>query len=311
VVAVGEMLGIFVRSGTGPWRAGDAATFSFAGAEGNVAIGLSRLGHRAALLGRVGDDAVGRAILAGLRGEGVDASGVVVDPDAPTAVLVRHHRTADRVRVDYVRRGSAGSRLRPDDLDAAAIAGARALHLTGITFGISPSAREAACAAVRIAREAGVVVSLDVNHRTAVWSRREAAATLRAVLPDVDVLFGGDEELALLAGERDGRGVAEELAALGPAEVVTKRGSRGATALVAGEALREPAVAVTGVDPVGAGDAFVAGYLSARHEGLPPAARLHRAAVCGAFAASSDGDWEGLPHRRELGLLDHGDDVAR
>jgi 2-dehydro-3-deoxygluconokinase len=98
------------------------------------------------------------------------------------------------------------------------------------------------------------------------------------VLPDVDALFGGDDELALLAGA------------------------------TAGE---RDAGAVTGVDPVGAGDAFVAGYLSARLDGLPPPERLRRGAVCGAFAASSHGDWEGLPHRAELGLPDEAADVAR
>jgi 2-dehydro-3-deoxygluconokinase len=68
---------------------------------------------------------------------------------------------------------------------------------------------------------------------------------------------------------------------------------------------------VTAVDVVGAGDAFVAGYLSARLDGLDLAGRLRRGSALGAFAVGSRGDWEGLPSRAELALLDHPDDVVR
>ncbi|MEC3952969.1 sugar kinase [Nocardia sp. CDC153] len=104
--------------------------------------------------------------------------------------------------------------------------------------------------------------------------------------------------------------VAESLAALGPSEVVLKLGADGAAAWAGGELLREGAVPVTAVDPIGAGDAFVAGYLAGLLDGGTVSERLRLAALCGAFAVSVAGDWAGLPYRDELGLLD-GVDVQR
>ncbi|MFE3254091.1 sugar kinase [Nocardia sp. NPDC059091] len=104
--------------------------------------------------------------------------------------------------------------------------------------------------------------------------------------------------------------VAESLAALGPSEVVLKLGAEGAAAWADGTLLREGAVPVTAVDPIGAGDAFVAGYLAGLLDGGSVSERLRLASICGAFAVSVPGDWAGLPYRDELGLLD-GADVQR
>ena len=89
-----------------------------------------------------------------------------------------------------------------------------------------------------------------------------------------------------------------------------KLGAGGALVLAGGDVARVPAVAVTAVDVVGAGDGFVAGYLPGLLDELPPAGKLARGAACGAFAVSTFGDWEGLPTRAELGLLT-GTDVLR
>lgn len=311
LVTIGESLGLFRASGIGPLTPGDATVFSFAGAESNVSIGMARLGHQVAMVQRIGDDAVGRVIADRLRAEGVSLAGFVTDPDAPTSFMLRQNRTADRVTVSYYRHGSAGSRLRRDDLDPGLIRTARILHTTGITMGISPSARDAATYAFDLAHEAGATVSLDINHRSRLWSAQEAGETLRALIGKVDVVFGSDDELRLLA---DGD-TPEELAAavrdLGPAEVVLKRGQLGALARAGSETVSVPVVPVTGVDPVGAGDAFVAGYLSARLEGQDVVGRLRRGAVCGAFAVSVPGDWEGLPRRAELDLLAGTENVRR
>lgn len=311
LVAVGESLGLFRASGIGPLAPGDAAVFSFAGAESNVSIGMARLGHRVAMIQRIGDDPLGQVITDRLRAEGIDLSGVVTDPDAPTAFMLRQNRTADRVTVTYYRHGSAGSRLSRADLDEAVIRSAKIVHTTGITLGISTSAREAAEHAIDVAREAGATVSLDINYRARLWSREEAGKVLRSVLDRVDVLFGGEEELQILAEAAGADGIVAAVRDLGPAEVVMKRGSRGALAITGSGAVEVPVVPVTALDPVGAGDAFVAGYLSARLEGQDVAARLRRGAVCGAFAVSVPGDWEGLPRRRELDLLSGTEDVRR
>ncbi|WP_405859880.1 PfkB family carbohydrate kinase [Streptomyces sp. NBC_00090] len=86
-----------------------------------------------------------------------------------------------------------------------------------------------------------------------------------------------------------------------------KLGADGAVGVVDGTAVEQPVVRVTAMDPIGAGDAFVAGYLAAHLDGAEPIERLRTAATCGAFSVAVMGDWEGLPHRNELSLLGGGD----
>jgi 2-dehydro-3-deoxygluconokinase len=311
VITVGESLGLVMGEPASPLRAGSPARFSFAGAESNVAIGLARLGHSVAFVTRVGDDSIGRMITESLRGEGVDVSGVVVDDHAPTALMVRQHRTADALTVVYYRDRAAGSRLEPGDLPD--LTRARLLHVTGITPALSTSARDTIAAAVRAARAAGLVVSLDVNHRSLLWSTAEAGATLNPWLDAIDIVFGGDEELLALAQRDDGdvELAVKDLLQARPSVVVRKRGSDGATAYGDFGVVERPAVRVTAVDPVGAGDAFVAGFLSGVLEDVDPAGCLDRAVECGAFAVSVHGDWEGAARRSELGMLASAEAVHR
>jgi len=311
-VMLGESLGLVMGEPAAPLRAGSPARFSFAGAESNVAIGLARLGHSAAFVTRVGDDLVGRIITESLRGEGVDVSGVVVDDEAPTALMVRQHRTADALSVLYYRDGAAGSRLQPADVPD--LTGARLLHVTGITPALSASARETVTVAVRAARDAGLVVSLDVNHRSLLWSTAEAGAALAPLLDAVDIVFGGDDELLALAQQHDAEHVdlaVKHLLQQRPSVVVRKRGSDGATAYGEFGTLECLALPVTAVDPVGAGDAFVAGFLSGLLDDVDPAGCLARAVECGAFAVSVHGDWEGAARRSELGMLAKSEAVHR
>ena len=300
VVTLGEALASFRSSG--PLGLGAPVTPDLAGAETNVAIGLSRLGHRVAWVGRVGSDPFGQAALRTLRGEGVDVEGVVVDGSAATGLMFLEQRTADLTRVHYVRAGSAGSRLGPDDLPLDAIRSARMLHVTGVTPALSPTAAEAVSRAVAVAREAGVRVSLDVNHRDRLWSREAAAPVLRALLPGVSLLVAGEDELDLVVDGPEDEAVARLLAD-GVDAVAVKRGSAGASLVTTAGRWDRDAVAVTAVDTVGAGDAFCAGLLSAVLDGHADGDALERAVALGAWAVSTRGDWAGLPTRAELGDL--------
>lgn len=314
LVTLGEQMGQLSADREGPLRAGSPASVSVCGAEATVAIGVRRLGHPVTYFGRVGDDAFGVMGRDVLRAEGVDVSHVVVDPGAPTGLLVRTRRTADRTVVDYLRSGSAGSRLAPEDVDEDVVAAADLLHVTGITPALGPSAAAAVDRAVSVARAAGVPVSVDVNHRARLWPSDDPI-WLRPLVAAADVLFCSRHELGLLVpGLDEDAPVAELLAgaaARGPREVVLTQGAAGATSLVDGVLRSVDAHEVTAVDVVGAGDAFVAGYLAARLEGRDPLERLRAGAVVGAFAVGSRGDWEGLPRRAELALLEHVDDVLR
>ncbi|MFC4947461.1 sugar kinase [Pseudonocardia sp. GCM10023141] len=300
LVTLGETMAALTTPGIGPLRHARSLDLRVAGAEANVAIGAGRLGVRTAWFGRVGDDEFGALVRQTLAGEGVDVSGVVVDPDAPTGLLIKEHRTAAVTRVSYRRAGSAGSRLGPGDVDPAVVGAATVLHVTGITPALSGSARDAVRFAVEVARTAGVLVSVDLNHRDGLWAAADAVTEYRWLAARCDLLFVTDAEAALLV---DGPDPLRALAALGPAEVMVKRGARGATALIDGQVLEAPVFAVTSLDPVGAGDAFAAGYLAERIHGAPAAQRLRTAAAAGAFAVTVQGDWEGLPNRAELELL--------
>lgn len=303
------------RTDPGGWRAGAQTCLSFAGAEATVAIGLCRLGHTARWIGRLGADDLGDMIHDALRGEGVDVDLVVRDAEAPTGLLVRHRRTADHTTVTYYRDGLAGARLAPADIPASALTAARILHLSGITPALGAGPATAVDSAVGYARAAGVAISLDLNYRSRLWPPHVARPVLARLVSMADLVFASPDEAVVAAGERadgtDARSCASALLALGAREVVIKLGAAGAVSVTAEGVRTVPAVPVTAVDPVGAGDAFVAGYLSGMLDGAAPQARLKRAAVCGAFAASTNGDWEGLPRRRELGLLTGGTDVAR
>jgi 2-dehydro-3-deoxygluconokinase len=309
LVTVGETMAVLRAPHTGRLRDSASLWLSIAGSESNTAIGLTRLGSTAAWIGRVGGDEFGQLILARLRAEGVDASGCVVDAGAQTALMFRERRTQNVDRVTYYRRGHAGSRLTVADLDESLIAAARVVHVTGITLGLSDSAREAAFAAAEIARTAGVLVSFDVNYRSALWAASDAAGPLRAMAERADVVFAGESELGLIE-PGDTLAAARRLAGEGARTVVVRRGAAGAFSVDGGTVFQQPARPVTAVDPVGAGDAFNAGYLCALLDGVSEQARLALGGAVGAHAVTIAGDWEGLPTRDDLALADLEDGTA-
>jgi 2-dehydro-3-deoxygluconokinase len=310
LVTLGETMGLIAVDGIGPLEYARTGALGIGGAESNVAIGVTRLGGTATWCGRIGADATGDLIERRLRAEGVHT--VAVRDPGFTGLMVRHRRAGTAVHVDYHRAGSAGSRLSPADLPDATLAAASILHVTGITPALSATAREAVRHAVRRARDAGVTVSFDVNHRTKLWTAAAAAPVLRDLAEQADIVFAGPDEARLVLGDAgDPADLARALAALGPTEVIVKDGARGCTALIDGVRYDVPALPVTVVDPVGAGDAFVAGYLADRLAGAAPAARLHTAIATGAYAVTVPGDCEGLPRRADLAALTATEDVTR
>ncbi len=297
VLCLGEAM-VTLRS-QGRLRLGDPIIASVAGAESNVAIGLARLGHDVAWAGQVGSDELGELVLRTLRAEGVDVR-IRRDPARPTGLMFREQRTGDIIHVEYVRRGSAGSALEVALIEEAMDPAPVLLHVSGVTPALSESNAKATGAALRRARELRAVTSLDLNYRSRLWSPEEAGSAMRELLADVDVLFASADELTLVFGtDPPGAPVAE---------VVVTHGADGAEAWESDRHARVAARSVRAVDPVGAGDAFVAGYLSARLDGLDLDGRLARGTDVAAVAVGAAGDWEGLPTRSELAAFagDHG-----
>lgn len=299
VLTFGETM-VSIRS-RAALRLGGEATLSVAGSESNVAIGLARLGHHPAWIGAVGNDEPGRLIQRTLRAEDVDTGFLRLTDDSFTGFIAFDQPVHDVTRVSYHRRGSAGSLLAADECLAALRACAPLfLHVTGITPALSDTARAATTSVVRAAAEAGVRVSLDVNYRSRLWSRADAADCLRELLPQASIVFASDDELDILSDAED---PVVALRSAGIDEVVVTAGARGACVHTAQGSIHRAADPVTVVDSIGAGDAFVAGYLSATLDGSDVESRLSRATACGAYCVGGYGDWEALPTRAELALL--------
>ena len=311
LVTLGETMALLTAEHPGPLAHVSAMGLGIGGSESNVAIGVQRLGGNAVWCGRVGADSLGQLVQREIRAEGVTVR-ITEDPAAPTGLMLKERRTVATQKVSYYRAGSAGSRLSSGDLDPQLIAGASVLHVSGITPALSGSAAAAVRQAMEVAREQGVTVSFDLNYRARLWSAAAAGQSYRALIPLADVVFAGDEEAALAVRRaEDPAELAERLANLGPAQAIIKLGSEGAVAWIDGNIFHQGAVPVQPVDTVGAGDAFVAGYLAELMAGSAPAQRLGLAATTGAFACLAYGDWEGLPRREELGLLHEREAVAR
>jgi len=307
VITFGETMALARTTEIGSLRHAAGLALGIGGAESNVAVGLQRLGVDVSWLGRIGDDPLGERIARELRGEGLDVH-ALIDTQAPTGLMLKERPSAASTAVHYYRRGSAGSRLHPTDLPSGWIEDADLLHVTGITPLLSEMAHATVRAAVERARIAGVPVSFDVNYRSALAAPGIAGPILREIAELSTLVFGGVEELDLLTPD-----AAKSLLERGVEQVVVKRGPAGAAVFTAAGATDAPGFAIDPLDTVGAGDAFVAGYLSAHLEGLGIAEALVRANACGAMACLVPGDWEAAPTRRDLErfLADGGDPVRR
>lgn len=306
VAAFGETMAMFVANECGDLDRVTRFTKRIAGADSNVAIGLSRLGLSVAWLSRVGDDSLGRFILAALAQEGIDCSKVRIDPHHPTGFQLKERRDdGSDPGVEYFRRGSAASRLSLDDFDPELFLGARHLHCTGIPPALGAAVRELSRHAMRVMRAAGRTVSFDTNLRPGLWpDQATMIREINALAVQADWLLPGIDEGRLLTGQATPEAIADFYLARGVGEVVVKLGADGAFYKSAAECFHTPCARVERVvDTVGAGDGFASGFISARLEGLGARAAVARATLVGACAIQAVGDMEGLPTRIELDAL--------
>ncbi|MER3390834.1 MAG: sugar kinase [Microcella sp.] len=278
---VGESMAVVSTSDGSPLASAEAFSVSVGGAESNVAAHLALDGHRAAWLSRLGADPVGDRIVAFLAQCGVDTSFVLRDVARPSGLYLKDRVAGGATQVYYYRRGSAASFMNPDDLSAWALPPGSRVHTSGVLAAVSESCSRLLDAIL----DAGLTVSFDVNYRAALWGLDPAAERLRHYANRASTVFVGLDEAETLWGCRS----AEDVAALLPGahRLVVKDGaveavefdrSDGRRALVT----REPALRVDVVEPVGAGDAFAAGYLGADRSGATAAERLragHRLAA--------------------------------
>ena len=256
-----------------------------------VACGASRLGLRVAFVGRVGDDAAGRFVLAALAGRGVDTGGCVTDPALPTAITVVLTRDGDRAILTSP--GCLGS-LVAGDVDAGLVARARHLHVSSLF--LQPRLAAGIAELFRAARAAGTGTSLDTNDDpSGRWG-----GGLHELLAVTDVLLPNEQEALAIAGRTDGdlAAAAHDLAARGPLPVI-KCGAQGALAYAAGEPVRVGGLRVDVADTVGAGDSFDAGFLAGRLTGRDLRESLALAAACGSLSTRAPGGIDAQPSMAE------------
>jgi fructokinase len=230
------------------------------GAPANVAVAAVRLGAQSAFIGKVGDDAFGHHLADILSQEGVDVHGMRYDKEARTGMAFIAMPDVNSYEILFYRNPGADMRLQADELDREMLQETRAFHFGSLSLIQEPS-RSATLEAAKIAREAGALVSFDVNYRSDLWSRSEARDRVMATIPHVNLLKVNEIEVDLLTGSTDPDTASKALLELGPALCVVTLGPEGSFFQVAEGGEYVPAFEVETVDATGCGDAFIAGLL--------------------------------------------------
>ncbi len=286
------------------------------GSPANTAIGASRLGLNAALLTRVGADHMGRFIVEQLGREGVDTRGVRQDPDRLTALVILGIRDREQFPLLFYRENCADMALDADDVDEALIASASAVLING-THLSTDTVFEASMKAVRIARASGGKVVFDIDYRPVLWGLTErdmgehrfvqsdaVTERLQQAVALCDLIVGTEEEIRILGGASDTIVALRAIRARTDALIVCKLGAEGcvpfAGAIPAGLEPVVPGFPVEVFNVLGAGDAFMAGFLSGWLRGKSAEESCRLANACGAIVVSRHGCAPAMPTALEL-----------
>lgn len=311
VLTFGEAMAMFVADTPGDLSAIEHFHRRLAGADNNVAIGLSRLGFHVGWLSRVGADSFGRFIKSALTAEGIDDRYIHTDAQHPTGLLFkeRAEHGADP-RVEYVRRGSAASHLSIDDASGVDFQVLNHLHATGITPALSDSACQLSHHLMEQARAHGATISFDPNLRPSLWPSEEVMrATLNKLASHADWVLPGLSEGQLLTAQKTPYDIAGYYLDQGASAVIIKLGPEGSyyrgSLDGSEESFTLPGCQVAEVvDTVGAGDGFAVGVISALLDGGTARQAAQRGNLIGAQAIQVVGDMEGLPNREQLQALE-------
>ncbi len=306
IISMGEPMLEFNAAEEGSLAEVGQFTVGWGGDTSNFAIGVARLGGKAGYITRLGEDDFGESFIRLWIREGVDTSHVVRDPDAFTGIYFisrkgsQHHFT-------YYRKGSAASRMRPQELPGEYIAGAKLLHVSGISQGISDSACDAVFAAILAARERNVLVSYDPNLRLKLWPLDRARATIHGTMAMADIVLPSLEDARALTGKDEPEEIARMYLHRGPRIVVIKLGPDGALLATRDNMERFPAFRVESVDTSGAGDTFDAAFAVGYLDGWALEDCVRFANAAGALTTTGLGVVSSIPHRAQVLRLMKGD----
>lgn len=283
-------------------EAENAGRFSAAlgGSAANIAVGIVRLGGTAALITAVSDDAVGRFTMNALRRFGVETGHIrVVGGEVRNSLAVVETRPVNCQSVIY-RQGAADFQLSEADVATIDVSAYGGLIVTGTSLAAEPS-RSAARLAIARARDAGVPVIFDVDYRPYSWaSAQDAASTCRAAAELSDIVIGNDLEFAVMAEGGDGSALARALSAGMAAIVVYKMGEAGSITWQGARSFKTGIFQVTALKPTGAGDAFMAGFVTGLAQGLDTEASVQRGSAAAAIVVTRVGCAPAMPNSTEL-----------
>ena len=288
------------------------------GSAANIALNTARLGVRSAMLTRVGEEQMGRFVRRSMEDTGVDVSHVTFDPDHLTPYVLLAIRDIDGFPRIFAYGDAADLALDEDDVDPEFVASSKALLVTGTPLSRAGS-RAASLKAVKAAKEAGTKVVFDLDYRPVFWgvasheqggemfvASERVTEAYRTVLPRCDLVVGTEEEIRIAGGSEDTRRSLLSIRELSDATIVLKVGAMGAIVFPDDipedleDGVRVPGFPVEVFNSVGAGDAFMSGFLSGwlREEPLEECLRLGNA--CGAIVVSRHGCSPAMPTPEEL-----------
>ena len=305
VLALGELLVEVMRKEldlpldrpgelVGPFPSGAPAIFASA---------VARLGAPAGIIGVVGADDFGDCVVSRLRSDGVDTTHVRVVADHPTGVAFVAYSGDGRRHFVYNLATSAASLLSPGDVLPDYVAAAAFVHVAGSTLAVSRSSRESCYKAAATCKAAGGRVSFDPNVRPELLGGEPVDSVVGPLLELCSVLLPSGPEASMLTGQADEADACRSLVERGIPIVALKRGRDGSTVFTADECIDVPSLAVTEVDPTGAGDCYDAGFVVGLLQGWDPARAARFANVVGALAVTRQGPMEGVPYVAEVMAL--------
>ncbi|TIX22692.1 5-dehydro-2-deoxygluconokinase [Mesorhizobium sp.] len=277
---------------------------SVGGCPANISVGTARLGLRSALLTRVGDEQMGRFIREQLTRGGVNVDGLKTDKERLTALVLLSVEDEGVSPMIFYRSDCADMALAPEDIDEAFIASARSIVVTGTHFS-RPNSDAAQRKAIRIMKAKGGKVVFDIDYRPNLWGLAghaegferyvksdRVSAQLKTVLPDCDLIVGTEEEIMIASGADDCLSALKTIRSLSAATIVLKRGAMGCIVYdgAISDDLEDGVVGegfpIEIYNVLGAGDAFMSGFLRGWLGGEDHATAATWANACGAFAVS-------------------------
>jgi 5-dehydro-2-deoxygluconokinase len=298
---------------------------SVGGCPTNISVGTARLGLKSALITRVGNEQMGRFIREQLQREGVETKGVVTDPDRLTALVLLSVENDKSFPLIFYRDNCADAALNESDIDEDFVRSAKAVLVTGTHFS-KPHSDAAQRKAMRIAKANGALVVLDIDYRPNLWglaghdagdsryiASDKVSAHLKTVLADCDLIVGTEEEVLIASGESDLHAALRTIRSISSGTIVLKRGPMGCIVYDGAipDDLEDGIVGkgfpIEVYNVLGAGDAFMSGFLRGWLRGETHATSATWANACGAFAVSRLLCAPEIPTWTELSyFLEHG-----